>query len=38
MANGKKGKDLLVGAVVGGLVGAAAALLFAPEIRSRAAQ
>ncbi|WNR43245.1 YtxH domain-containing protein [Paenibacillus roseipurpureus] len=42
MSNGKKGKDLLIGAVVGGLVGAAAALLFAPksgrELRSDIAQ
>ncbi|MGO4495892.1 YtxH domain-containing protein [Paenibacillus sp. 2RAB27] len=42
MSNGKKGKDLLIGAVVGGLVGAAAALLFAPksgrELRSDIAE
>ncbi|GGI45747.1 hypothetical protein GCM10008018_13700 [Paenibacillus marchantiophytorum] len=31
MSNEKKGKDLLIGAVVGGLLGAATALLFAPK-------
>lgn len=31
MAGEKKGKDLLIGAVVGGLLGAATALLFAPK-------
>ncbi|OCT11912.1 hypothetical protein A8709_29045 [Paenibacillus pectinilyticus] len=42
MSNAKKGKDLLIGAVVGGVVGAAAALLFAPksgrELRSDIAE
>ncbi|MZQ85120.1 YtxH domain-containing protein [Paenibacillus sp. 5J-6] len=31
MASEKKGKDLLIGAIVGGLLGAATALLFAPK-------
>lgn len=31
MSNEKKGKDLLIGAVVGGILGAATALLFAPK-------
>ncbi|MEC0230199.1 YtxH domain-containing protein [Paenibacillus alba] len=31
MSNEKKGKDLLIGAVVGGVLGAATALLFAPK-------
>lgn len=31
MAGEKKGKDLLIGAVVGGLLGAVTALLFAPK-------
>jgi len=31
MSNQKKGKDLLVGAIVGGVLGAATALLFAPK-------
>ncbi|MDR6879007.1 YtxH domain-containing protein [Bacillus sp. 3255] len=31
MSNEKKAKDLLIGAVVGGLLGAATALLFAPK-------
>ncbi|MFD0698654.1 YtxH domain-containing protein [Paenibacillus sp. GCM10027628] len=31
MSNQKKGKDLLIGAVVGGVLGAATALLFAPK-------
>ncbi|NOV00880.1 YtxH domain-containing protein [Paenibacillus planticolens] len=42
MAGEKKGKDLLIGAVVGGLLGAATALLFAPksgrELRSDIAE
>lgn len=42
MSNEKKGKDLLIGAVVGGLLGAATALLFAPksgrELRSNIAE
>ena len=42
MSNEKKGKDLLIGAVVGGLLGAATALLFAPksgrELRSDIAE
>ncbi|MNI02893.1 YtxH-like protein [compost metagenome] len=31
MANGSNGKDLLIGAVIGGVLGAATALLFAPK-------
>lgn len=42
MASEKKGKDLLIGAIVGGLLGAATALLFAPksgrELRSDIAE
>ncbi|SDN18090.1 Gas vesicle protein [Paenibacillus sp. yr247] len=42
MSNERKGKDLLIGAVVGGLLGAATALLFAPksgrELRSDIAE
>jgi gas vesicle protein len=42
MSNEKKGKDLLIGAFVGGLLGAATALLFAPksgrELRSDIAE
>lgn len=42
MSNGKKGKDLLLCAVVGGVLGATAALLFAPksgrELRSDIAE
>lgn len=42
MSNERKGKDLLIGAVVGGILGAATALLFAPksgrELRSDIAE
>jgi gas vesicle protein len=42
MSNQKKGKDLLIGAIVGGILGAATALLFAPksgrELRSDIAE
>ncbi|RTE10048.1 YtxH domain-containing protein [Paenibacillus whitsoniae] len=42
MSTEKKGKELLIGAVVGGVLGAAAALLFAPksgrELRSDIAE
>ncbi|MFC5451787.1 YtxH domain-containing protein [Paenibacillus aestuarii] len=31
MSNQQKGKDLLIGAIVGGVLGAATALLFAPK-------
>ncbi|MBD0381191.1 YtxH domain-containing protein [Paenibacillus sedimenti] len=42
MSNQRKGKDLLIGAIVGGVLGAATALLFAPksgrELRSDIAE